>query len=258
MKVSLRDRMFRIWYWYVNKIDKNADITFMNYGYHNAELPAVALTSDDEKNRYSIQLYHRLASAVGLKDKKILEIGCGRGGGLAFVARQFAPAHATGLDLDQRAANFANQHYPDQNLSFVQGDAQALPFENETFDSVLNVESSHRYQSMPTFLAEVQRVLKPGGYFLFTDFRYDHEMAELEETLKQTNLVQTGHEAINPHVVAALERDTPNRQRLVKKLAPRFLHKTALNFAGAKGSDTFNKIKNREYIYFLYIFRKPA
>lgn len=51
--------MFRIWYWYVNKVDRNADILFMNYGFSdkNQKIP---LDEQNEFNRYSNQLYHHL------------------------------------------------------------------------------------------------------------------------------------------------------------------------------------------------------
>ncbi len=81
---KLRDWLFRVWYWYVNKIDKNAEVLFMNFGYTD-KLPAIKLEALDEGNRYSIQLYHQLVSAIDLKNKDIAEIGCGRGGGLEYI-----------------------------------------------------------------------------------------------------------------------------------------------------------------------------
>ena len=49
------------------------------------------------------------------------------------------------------------------------GDAESLPFGDEMFDAVVNVESSHCYGSTPAFLAQVKRVLRCGGHFLFAD-----------------------------------------------------------------------------------------
>ncbi|QDU31359.1 Phthiotriol/phenolphthiotriol dimycocerosates methyltransferase [Anatilimnocola aggregata] len=56
-----------------------------------------------------------------------------------------------------------------EGLSFVVGDAENLPFEDDTFDAVVNVESSHCYRSDPAFLAQVRRVLRTGGHVLFAD-----------------------------------------------------------------------------------------
>lgn len=255
MRLNFREWLFRIWYWYVSNIDKNAEVLFMNYGYscpqQNVDLPP-----SDEANRYSIQLYHHLAAAVDLQNKSILEIGSGRGGGLFFVANNFSLKKALGVDLNQRAANFCNKHYKVDGLQFTQGDAQNLDIPNDSFDAILNVESSHRYPDFKAFLSEVKRILKPGGHFLYTDFRYDHEMDELKNDLEQMGLIKVNEEIITPKVVKALELDDARRRNLVKKLAPGFLHKLALNFAGTVGSETYNQFASRKYEYFSYVFRK--
>jgi fatty-acid O-methyltransferase len=56
-------------------------------------------------------------------------------------------------------------------LDFVQGDAQNLHFPDQSFDAVINVEGSHIYPNFERFLGEVARVLRPGGHFLYADFR---------------------------------------------------------------------------------------
>lgn len=255
IKIIVREWIFRIWYWYINKSDKNAEILFMNYG-HADSTPEIMLDAKDESNRYSIQLYHYLASAIELQNKDIYEVGCGRGGGLDYIARHFSPASATGLDLDRRAINFCNRHYALEGLSFSQGDAQKLPMDNKSFDVVINVESSHRYPDIDLFLKGVHRILRPGGYFLYTDFRYDFEIPLLQKELQSFGMSQIKEEFITQEVVTALELDDGRRRMLVKKLTPRFLHKTALDFAGAIGSETYNKFVSRKYVYFNYIFQK--
>ncbi|MFN3556801.1 MAG: class I SAM-dependent methyltransferase [Bacteroidales bacterium] len=53
----------------------------------------------------------------------------------------------------------------------MQADAQSLPFAEEEFDIVLNVECSHRHPSVEAFHAEACRTLKQNGQLLLTDFR---------------------------------------------------------------------------------------
>ncbi len=255
MKNRFRDWLFMIWYWYVNKIDKNAEVLFMNFGYAEKP-PAVKLEAKDEQNRYSIQLYHHLVSTIDLKDKDIVEIGCGRGGGLEFITRLFSPATAKGIDIDIRAVDFNNRHYRTDGLSFQQGDAQKIPMDDNTCDAVINVESSHRYPDFCKFLREVYRILRDDGYFLFTDFRYDFEIPFLQKDLKSSGLTLLNEEFITQQVVAALESDDGRRRELVEKLAPRVLQKTALNFAGTIGSETYNRFISGKYIYFKYILQK--
>ena len=252
--MNIRETLFRAWYWYVNKKDKNAEILFMNYGYEDNRCP-VNLAKEDESNRYSIQLYHHLTSLVDLKSKDILEIGCGRGGGLAHTVKTFNPASAKGVDLDKVAVSFCNRHYLHDNLNFVRGDAQNLPLADNSYDVILNVESSHRYPNMDAFLGEVKRLLRPGGFFLYTDFRYPHEMDDLKDQLKNTEMEVLHETDITPYVVNALELDDRRRRSLVEKLTPKIIHKTALNFAGTVGSPTYNQFASREYIYYSYILK---
>jgi SAM-dependent methyltransferase len=107
------------------------------------------------------------------------------------------------------------------------------------------------------FLSEVSRILKPGGYFLFTDFRYDYEMEELSQDLAGLKFEEQQQELITSNVVTALELDDERRRDLIMKLAPKFLHKIALNFAGTVGSETYAWFSNRKYEYFNYVMRKP-
>jgi SAM-dependent methyltransferase len=257
MKFNFRERLFRFWYWYVNKVDKEGDILFMNYGYSDQD-QEIPIDEENEPDRYPIQLYHHLASTTGIKNKDIVEIGCGRGGGLYYITKNFSPASAKGVDLDKQAVSFCNRHYRLDGLTFVQGDAQNLiSLGNNTCDVVINVESSHRYPDMTSFLGEVFRILRPNGYFLFADFRYDFEMEDIKKELVLSGMSVIKERCINQQVVAALELDDERRRKLVKKLVPGFLHKTALNFAGTIGSETYNRFASRKYIYFSYVLKKP-
>jgi ubiquinone/menaquinone biosynthesis C-methylase UbiE len=255
MKKQVKKLIYRVGYWYISTIDHIGDILFMNWGY-NDENEEISLTARDEPNRYPIQLYHRLARTVDLKGKDIVEIGCGRGGGLDYIARTFKPATALGVDLEQRATDFGNKHFKVEGLSFQQGDALNLPFEDNLFDAVLNVESSHRYPEMHKFLTHVERILKPNGYFLFTDFRDSKEFPELLEMIKLFDFEWIENKRINNQVLSGLTKDSERRSQLVKKYIPQFLHKTALNFAGVSDSSIYKMIASGEYEYFIFILKK--
>ncbi len=73
----------------------------------------------------------------------------------------------------------SNSSFDTPGLTFVQGDSENLPFENDVFDAVLNVESSHCYGNVKKFILEVARVLKDGGCLLWSDFRTNQEMEDL-------------------------------------------------------------------------------
>jgi SAM-dependent methyltransferase len=255
LRVNVRESLFRILYWLVNKLDKNGDILFMNFGF-SEKGQVLQINEDNESERYSIQLYHHLAIEAEIRNKNIVEIGCGRGGGLAYITRNFSPASAIGVDLEKTAIEFCNSNYMLEGLSFLQGNGQSLNLENNSCDVVINVESSHRYTEIISFLEEVLRILRPNGYFLFTDFRYDYEMEGLKRILALSGMAVIKERFINKEVIAALKLDDERRRNLVKKLVPKFLHKKALNFAGVIGSDTFKNFVSGKYVYFSYVLRK--
>jgi len=117
--------------------------------------------------------------------RRVLEVGCGLGDGLYFISRILNSGSLVGLDLSPTAIQSATARFGRNNIQFLRGDAERLPFHDREFDVVINVESSHTYPDLGKFIAEVGRVLKPGGYFshvdLFTRERYQ-SMALLKQS----------------------------------------------------------------------------
>jgi len=255
MSLTFRDIIFRIWYRYISIVDKNAEVLFMNFGY-NDNSEKIDLEEQDLPNRVSIQLYHHLASAIEIKGKDIVEVGCGRGGGLNYITKSFSPKTSLGVDLDKKAIAFCNRQYKQPGLSFIQSNAQNLKLEDNSCDVVINVESSHRYPDMNAFLNEVKRILRPNGYFLFTDFRFDTQIEDFYKNMSQSGFKVISHRNINKEVVDALTLDDSRRRFLVKKLMPKILQNSALNFAGVVGSETYKKFETEKFVYFSYILQK--
>lgn len=238
---------------------RDADLTFMNYGY--APLnggPPLPLRDDDEPNRYAIQLYHHVAGAVDLAGKTVLEVGSGRGGGASYVARYLEPGSLTGVDRCAEAVEFCAGRHPVPGLAFRHGDAEALPFADASFDVVVNVESSHGYGSLPRFLGEVRRVLRPGGHFLYTDHRGDYEIGEWRAMLLASGLRMLKEEEISANVVRALELDDERKRAMIERRCPRWLQKSIHEFAATRGSAAYERFRTGKTRYFSYVFRKDA
>lgn len=100
------------------------------------------------------------ATATGLD---VLDVGCGQGIDLIGFAR--AGANVTGVDLTPRHVELAQAHLAALDLPghVVEGDAERLPFPDATFDRVTSNGVLHHTPDMPAALAEIQRVLRPGG-----------------------------------------------------------------------------------------------
>lgn len=104
-----------------------------------------------------------LAAAVLHVDRapeRVLDVGCGTGEGTLFLAREFPQARVRGVDLAEemiRAAVAKVGLDPEGRIAFKLGDASNLPFPDESFDLVAQL-------NMPPFFAEIARVLRPGGH----------------------------------------------------------------------------------------------
>ena len=117
---------------------------FMNFGYAhlNSHDRGIDLSCEDEEHRYSIQLYHHVASAIDWTGLEALELGSGRGGGAAYITNNFKPKSYIGIDMTSSAVDFSTWRYAGEGLSFLQCNAEALPFEKTSFDVVINIEAS--------------------------------------------------------------------------------------------------------------------
>lgn len=107
---------------------------------------------------------------IGLKDKKLLDFGCGDGV-FAFKFAQEGAESMTGIDASEEMISLAQEKLAQNNLSnvsFQVADGNSLPFKNSSFDIVF---ANFVLVVMPDLkkpLEEIYRVLKPGGYFIAT------------------------------------------------------------------------------------------
>jgi SAM-dependent methyltransferase len=94
--------------------------------------------------------------------ERALDIGTGLGDGALLVAREFPHARVRGVDLSPEMVRRAQARIgldPEGRVAFKVGDAADLPFANESFDLVTQI-------NVPPFFAEIGRVLRPGGFAL--------------------------------------------------------------------------------------------
>ncbi len=248
------------WYEQMSLLDREANMIFMNYGW--AALASgpqpLSLQPEDETNRYCIQLYHRVAGAVSLQGRDVLEVGCGRGGGASYIARYLSPKRMTGMDRARNAVRFCRKHYAGiPGLSFVQGDAQALKFTPASLDAVVNVESSHCYNAVHQFYAGVYSILKPGGYFLYTDHWEQYDLPGMRRLLSEAGFSLIEEEEINANVLRALELDNERKQAFIKAKVPLILQSLFNEFAAMQGTHSFyNKLHSGERKYLRFVLRK--
>lgn len=116
-----------------------------------------------------IEHFHRYSAiAEGVQDKIVLDAACGTGYGSGMLA-QYA-THVYGLDISEEAIGYANENYGQENITFIQGSIEKLPFEDDTFDIVISFETIEHVitEVQDEFLKEIKRVLKPTGFLIMS------------------------------------------------------------------------------------------
>ncbi len=259
--------MWRTVYEVVSLRESTSSVTVMNYGY--APVDVVAPDRWPMHERFGLQLYAQVAGARDISGKDVLEVGCGRGGGAAFVFEQFNPRSMTGLDLARTAINRSRAKHGRPGLEFITGDAEHLPFEDGGFDVVLSVESSHCYGNPLRLLREVHRVLRPNGLLLLADLRltllttdndgpvfHRDDVARLHQQVADAGFVVCEEQDITANVIHALELQTPDVRARVEQEAPRFLREHVLTWAGAEGSPVFQAFVEHDLTYLRLVLQK--
>jgi 2-polyprenyl-3-methyl-5-hydroxy-6-metoxy-1,4-benzoquinol methylase len=123
---------------------------------------------------------HRMVKAnISEKDlasKNVLEIGCGRGGFSCWLARQpHTPSRIFATDFSSIAVEKGERAAHALNLTGIEwrvGDIHAIGHPDESFDTVVSCETMERVQHPRQALAELARVLKPGGRLFLTTPNY--------------------------------------------------------------------------------------
>lgn len=139
--------------------------TFINWGYADLE-EGLKLQGVNDSSR---RLFHEVIGNVDPTGLDVLEIACGRGGNIKTLFKNYKPRSVMGLDLTESNIAFCHQSNNHEQAYFCIGDAEQLPFQAESVDIVMNIESSDLYPRINKFFDEVYRVLKPGAKFLYAD-----------------------------------------------------------------------------------------
>ncbi len=259
---GIRKNFWKPIYNFLAKKFSHADYwTFMNYGYAypnnsvngNGKLQ---LEEVDEANRYCIQMYHLVASVKNIEGLNVLEVGSGRGGGAHYVKKYLKPQNMTGLDISNRSVDFSNKTHSIDGLKYMEGNAEELPFPEESFDVVINVESCHAYGSVENFLSEVKRVLKPGGTFSVSDVRPKEKMDILKSQLAESGMKMHHETDISNNVVNAIELDNDRKLKQIDGDVSGLLKKPFKEFAGTEGSHLHMALKTGKRVYKHFILSK--
>jgi ubiquinone/menaquinone biosynthesis C-methylase UbiE len=136
--------------------------------------PDSADGSPEDYARAAEELCHRVCSAADIRaGQRLLDVGCGFGGTIAWLNERFDHLDMTGVNIDSRQLERARRTVrarAGNRITFIEADACQLPFSDASFDVILAVECVFHFPSRERFLAEACRVLRPGGRLALSDF----------------------------------------------------------------------------------------
>lgn len=159
-----------------------------------------------------------------------LEIGCGRGAGASIIQREYAPSLLCAMDLDYLMIRRAFRYLRPEtrrDIFFYTADALCLPHADGVFDAVFGFGVLHHVPDWRSSLAEIRRVLKPGGiYFLeelyptlYQNFITKHILlhptenrfgsTDLKEALRAENLSLCSRLELRPFGILAVLKKEP-------------------------------------------------
>ncbi len=149
---------------------------FINFGYWDGFTSSEKITVEQRVESQK-NLYRLVAGklSIGQKDA-LLEVACGQGVGSMLVMKEFSPRELHGIDFSAAQIARAKQinlevmnHYAEA-VSFREGSAEHIPYEDERFDKIFSIEAAQHFDNMELFAQEVYRVLKPGGRIAISTF----------------------------------------------------------------------------------------
>jgi ubiquinone/menaquinone biosynthesis C-methylase UbiE len=118
----------------------------------------IASVWESMRNEDNLASYEEALARIPDPVERALDVGTGTGAGARAIRARFPGTEVVGVDVATEMLAEARQLSPE--ISFIEGDASDLPFEDESFDVLA-------HNNMIPFLDEVARVLRPGGWTLF-------------------------------------------------------------------------------------------
>lgn len=146
-----------------------------------------------------------------VKLRNLLDVACGQGQFLQTLFQSFSRIEsAIGVDPEPRALIAAAKQFDHEPVEFITGRGESLAFPDNHFNAVSISNALHHVDSVPKTLAEMYRVLQPGGWFIVNEMHRD------DLTPKQTTHMLYHHfVAMTDRLRGVSHYDTWRRQALV-------------------------------------------
>jgi len=139
---------------------------------------------------------YQLLSRIDCKSGwRYLDVGCGVGTAARRIAAT-SDLYVTGIDIDPKQVEAAKGGATYPNLQYKVMDATKLEFADGEFDVVASRMATHHIPNWERALCEMMRVLRPGGYLLYSDFVFPAWLAKVTRYIRFLNFPSTS--ALHP------------------------------------------------------------
>ena len=254
----------RLLYEAIYSVPAIARLGFFNGGHHPPppgmlDVPALA------EARLEAALYDMalrvLPGGLDPKPARILDIGCGLGGGLLYAAALFPGASLTGVDQSWRAVAGARRRLAAAGVGAAirRAGGARLPFADASFDLIAGIGSA-TYVGYPEFLREASRLLAPGGVLTITAgtsyTRVGATRDRLAGLAAASGLELRRFEDMTGPCFAALQWQSARNAALIARL-PAVLRAYAAEWAVLPGSRRHGLYLAGEKAEFGAVFAKP-
>lgn len=195
-----------------NNIDH---LIFMNDGYVeldsngypvDLEQDTFFMTNNKYKNfKYQVNLYLKSLQFADVDRFSqlgtILDIGCGKGGGISFYKDFYKFKNYIGIDLTEININMAKKHT--SGIDFYIATATDLPIKDSSVDVITSIESIAYYHPLLSFIKEAARVLKTDGKVIISNHFNKQEEERIEELFLKNNFILNSKVDITKNVSIA-------------------------------------------------------
>jgi SAM-dependent methyltransferase len=229
---------------------RNRELAFLNFGFADEEAPDGG-GNEADLTALCRRLYEVVLAPIP-NSARVLEVGCGRGGGAAFLLEGHPSLGYLGLDLSGEHARACLRRFGSQSRArFAVADATRLPVPAGRFDAVLSIEACHHFEAIDAFYAEVARALLPGGCFLLAGIWQAGD--DSSERIEAHGFRVAERADITANVVASLRRTSALREQLVDALdLPERFRPFLMSWAGVRGSGSYEDLASGERVYLRY------
>ena len=244
---------WRMFYNYIGIMGRLKPARFLNHGYAEEGVNIKNISIADLV-KLAQNLYLHLFQQAPPEGKTVMEIGCGRGSGLALLNEHYKPQRSVGVDLSDANIKIARRNCKAYPVEFIRGNAEKQIFPDKTFDVVYNLESSHCYPSRRKFFENVFAVLKDDGSFVYSDAFWHTTVEALETELNEVGFSIEKKEDITKEVFRSIEIKSFIKKAYMQKTVK--ADNIMNNFVAGPGSEMYEYFKAGSLKYLLYVLKK--